>query len=145
MQFFLKWSTLWAKSHCLYFFWICFYIILSLGLIGLIYLQHVAFLSNNDPQFSQNDIYLKSKPNLIWTILNIIEFIWGFQFLKDSCNLLNYLVNFLISGSSTQYYLQKDNQNSCCLSFTRMIKFHFGSVIGGSFFNAFFNIIKFFF
>lgn len=54
------------------------------------------------------------------------------------------IVNFIISGSATQWYLQQ-SENGLCFTFTRMIKYHFGSVVGGSFLNAFFNIIDFVF
>lgn len=54
------------------------------------------------------------------------------------------LVNFIISGSATQWYLQ-EQENGLCLTFTRMIKYHFGSIVGGSFLNAFFNLIDFVF
>lgn len=64
-------------------------------LIGLIYLQYLAFLSSNEPRPYKNDLYLKLQPNILWIILNIIEFLWGFQFLKDSCKYLSYLLYLL--------------------------------------------------
>lgn len=43
---------------------------------------------------------------------------------------------------ATQWYTNSDP--NCCITFSRLLKYHFGSVVGGSFLNAFFNILDFF-
>ena len=136
VSLFLDWSTKWSKSNLLFMIWIPIFIILSLGLIALILFQHLAFISNSNPHKYPSDIYLKLKPSFIWQLLNIIEFIWGLQFLKDS-------FNFIISGASSQWYV--DKPKGVFFTFGRMVKYHWGSVAGGSFLNAFFNIIDFLF
>lgn len=42
---------------------------------------------------------------------------------------------------ATQWYTSRDS--SCCVTFKRLLVYHFGSVVGGSFLNAFFNIFNF--
>lgn len=51
------------------------------------------------------------------------------------------IVNFVISGLATQWYTNSDL--SACITFKRLLKYHFGSVVGGSFLNAFFNVVNF--
>lgn len=51
------------------------------------------------------------------------------------------LVNFIISGLATQWYT--NSEVSACITFKRLLKYHFGSVTGGSFLNAFFNVVNF--
>jgi hypothetical protein len=46
-----------------------------------------------------------------------------------------------MSGLAAQWYAKKEV--SACLTTKRLVKFHFGSVVGGSFMNAFFNIMNF--
>jgi len=53
------------------------------------------------------------------------------------------IVNFIISGSSSQWYTKQEN--GFFFTFGRLVKYHFGSVAGGSFLNTFFNFIDFFF
>jgi Plasma-membrane choline transporter len=55
---------------------------------------------------------------------------------------LPYLDNFILSGQATQWYC--DKPAGFCETFTRLLGYHFGSVVGGSFLNAFFNLIDFF-
>ena len=50
--------------------------------------------------------------------------------------------NFVLSGLATEWYC--DQAPSLCTTFSRLLRFHFGSVVGGSFLNAFFNLIDFF-
>jgi hypothetical protein len=56
--------------------------------------------------------------------------------------ILNNLDNFILSGLSSEWYCERPGD--LCSSFSRLIKYHFGSVVGGSFLNAFFNLIDFF-
>ena len=58
---------------------------MTAGLIVLCLFQHLAFLSSSEPLPTEGDLFLKLKPNTLLFVLNIIEFIWGLQFLKDSC------------------------------------------------------------
>ena len=83
---FLDWSTRFMRDHIVYFFYPFIFICLTAGLVILCLFQHLAYLSKSQPQQEQGDIYLKLSYNIPLFVLNIIEFIWGLQFLKDSCN-----------------------------------------------------------
>lgn len=57
-----------------------------------------------------------------------LQFIWGMSFLKES-------FNFCISGYATQWYYYYENQKDkigLFNSFLLLIKYHWGSVVGGS-------------
>lgn len=79
------------------FLYIPIFILLTIGLIVLCLFQYLVYSSSSDPKPQDDDIYLHIWANPVLTILNIIEFIWGMQFLKDSCNYLFISVNFIIS------------------------------------------------
>ena len=93
--------------------------------------QHAAFIS----AYATQDDPLN--PGFMG-VLNIIEFIWGLQFLRDSCKFPIYIVNFCISGATTEWYNKR--QNVCYEPFQVLVTKHWGSVVGGSFFNAFFEL-----
>ena len=82
---FLDWSSRFFKEHCLYFFFTFLFVVLTAGLIVLCLFQHIAYISHNTPKKVQGDVYLQLVPNYALFILNLIEFIWGLQFLKDAC------------------------------------------------------------
>jgi hypothetical protein len=87
MALFIDWSTRYLPNNIVFIAWIPIFIILTLGLIVLVFFQHLAFISSSEPTKTDNDIYLKLQPSFIWELLNIIEFLWGLQFLKDSCKI----------------------------------------------------------
>lgn len=63
------------------FLYIPIFMILTAGLFALFIFQHAAFSSK---QHSNRNFYDFSNPGLLgW--LNIMEFIWGLQFLRDAC------------------------------------------------------------
>lgn len=49
-----------------------------------------------------------------------------------------YVVNFIISGSSVNYYFS--TPANCCQPFNRLISYHWGSVCAGSFMTGLFAI-----
>lgn len=53
------------------------------------------------------------------------------------------LVNFIVSGNGAEWYTREGT--NCCFPLARLLKYNFGSVVGGSFLNAFFNFIDFLF
>jgi hypothetical protein len=53
------------------------------------------------------------------------------------------LVNFIVSGLAVQWYTKSDENG--CISFFRIVKNHFGSIVAGSFLNAFFGLFDFIF
>ena len=58
--------------------------LLALGLVALIVWQHCCFSS----QFASNRNFFDFNNTGFWEILNILEFIWAFQFLRDACTFL---------------------------------------------------------
>ena len=84
---FLDYATHFLSSNCIVFVYIPVFIILTIGLIVLCTFQHLAFASHYEPIPVDNDVYLRSDPITVLEILNIIEFIWGLQFLKDTCKI----------------------------------------------------------
>ena len=69
----------------------------------------------------------------------------GCNFWRIHVHYLLNLVNFIISGNATEWYVREGKTTNCCLPVSRLFKFNFGSVVGGSFLNAFFNFIDFLF
>ena len=65
-----------------------------------------------------------------------IEFFWGLAFLKES-------FNFLISGTTVYFYFK--NQLSIPFALGNFFKFHWGSVVAGSFLLDFFYIFDIFY
>lgn len=63
------------------FLYIPVYLLFTLGLIALFVFQHCAFSSRGTTSMS---FFNWANPGF-WGILNILEFIWAFQFLRDSC------------------------------------------------------------
>jgi hypothetical protein len=84
---FIDWGTKLAKEKFSYYLFTLLFIIFTVGLIVLCLFQHLAFLSHSDPSPSSGDIFLKLTTNIPLFILNFVEFIWGLQFLKDSCKI----------------------------------------------------------
>jgi hypothetical protein len=95
---FLEWSTKYLRERCLSFAYILLFIVLTFGLLVLIIFQHLAYLSHSETYVDSKDVYLQLNYNIVLLVLNIVELIWGIQFLKDSCIISYYLVNFVISG-----------------------------------------------
>lgn len=85
VSIFLDWAARFFKERCIYFFLTFVFILLTAGLIVLCLFQHLAFTSHNAPIHTTGDIYLQLVPNYVFFVLNLIEFIWGLQFLKDAC------------------------------------------------------------
>jgi len=65
------------------FAYIFIFLIFLTGFIALITFQHVAFSSKSN---SNSNFWDFTNPGLLG-VFNILEFIWGFQFLRDACNI----------------------------------------------------------
>ena len=129
---FIDYSIRCLNSHQLIFLYIPIFISLWIGLVALVVWQQCCFLSSMPLQYiSFPEGYFSIKNINIWGVLNIIEFVWGFQFLKDS-------FNFCVSGNAVEYYWYKNGKRICLNSFKNLICKHWGSVVAGSFINAFF-------
>lgn len=61
------------------------FVALTAGLITLCLFQHLSYISHNTPIKVSNSVYLQLQPIYALFVLNLIEFIWGLQFLKDTC------------------------------------------------------------
>ena len=88
VSIFLDWSTRFFKEKCAYFILTFIFVLLTAGLIILCLFQHLSYVSHNTPIHQPGDVYLQLVPNYVLFVLNLIEFIWGLQFLKDSCKSL---------------------------------------------------------
>lgn len=103
-------------------------------------LQYRSFWSFGELKFDPElDLYHKiANPtnNILLSIFQIIQLIWGTMFLKEA-------FNYIISAEAVEWYYRKP---SACTNatFTLVCK-HLGSVIACAFMNAFFGIADFIF
>ena len=126
---FLDYSVRFLSRHPSTYIYLPLHIAFMVGLVALIVWQHCCFTS----KFADSrNFWNFANANNVWEIFNILEFIWAAQFLRDS-------FNFCVSGNATDYYWRNgDKSISFLSSFTRLLCNHWGSVVGGSFLNAFF-------
>lgn len=126
---FLEYAVLYLNQHPQVYLYIPVFLILSLGLIALIVWQHCCFTS----RIGSNNDFFNLNNSGVWGIFNILELIWGIQFLRDA-------FHFCVSGNATEWYWKRDSFTNCYNPYRRLICYHWGSVVAGSFFNAFFLI-----
>jgi hypothetical protein len=88
------------------FVYLLIFLICLAGFIALITFQHVAFSSRSNKNTNFWDF---TNPGVLG-ILNILEFIWGLQFLRDACK--NHLIKstsafleLLLAGIGIKTYL----------------------------------------
>ncbi len=107
------------------FLYIPVYLLFTAGLIALITWQAACFSSawGNKIGWLHGGFF---------AVMNILEFIWGLQFLRDS-------FNFCVSGAAADWYWNP-SKASCFEPYQRLLCKNWGSVVGGSFLNAFFEI-----
>lgn len=100
-------ANIFLKETPAVFAYIPLFLILTAGLVVLFVWQYVAFGTFSDPYLKNpNDFYFSSGMSIALEILNLIELIWGLQFLRDACNFKNNLVNFVVSGNSVEWYFK---------------------------------------
>lgn len=78
----LKYSNTFLFENGLTFIYIPIFMIFSLGLCALMWFQNMAFQS----KFASNNNKWDLANSGIYSALNIIQFLWGIQFLRDACN-----------------------------------------------------------
>jgi hypothetical protein len=83
---FLNYGNVFLKENIIIFAYIPLYIVLSLGLAVLCIWQFIAFGSYNPPYINKGDLFYSSGQSIALQVLNAVEFVWGIQFLRDSCN-----------------------------------------------------------
>ena len=117
------------------FAFIPLFMLFSFGLFVLCVWQYIAFGSKGDPTWTSTNVYKEIDQHTFLQVLNFIEFVWGIQFIRDS-------FNFIISGNAVEWYFNYNNNQptSCGRPFNRLLCKNWGSVAGGSFVNAFFNL-----
>lgn len=120
---------MYLNEHKELYLYIPLFLIFSVGLVALITWQHACFIS----KFGTSHNFFNLNNSGIWGILNILELIWGFQFLRDA-------FNFIISGKFVEYYWSRSTQNNCCSSTRYLLCYNWGSVVLGSFLNGFFTL-----
>ncbi len=82
---FLYWAARFIKAKPVVLAYVPLFLLLTAGLIFLCFFQYLAFNSSSSPEEQEGDIYLQLPGNGTLTVLTLIEFIWGLQFLKDAC------------------------------------------------------------
>jgi len=106
------------------------FLLLGAGLTALTFWQALSFASSlGTPGSSIWNLFNGG----IWSILNLFQFIWGIQFLRDA-------YNFVVSGAATDWYWNRPQNTNCYNPYQRLLCKHWGSVVGGSFLNAFFGL-----
>lgn len=83
---FLTHSNNFLKDKPILFAYIPLFILFSFGLFVLCVWQFIAFGSIGDPTWQSSQVYKKIAQNYFLQVLNFIEFVWGIQFVRDSCN-----------------------------------------------------------
>lgn len=125
-EIFVDYAVHHLKSNPKTYLYIPVFILLSIGLVALITWQHFCYVSRLG---ANRNIYDYSNSGL-WGYFNLIQFWWGFHFLRDA-------FNFCVSGNTIDK-LWNAKVDYCFGSFCRLICKNWGSVVGGSFYNAFF-------
>lgn len=81
----MYYSNVFLKENLIIFAYIALFLLLSAGLVVLCIWQYIAFGTWQTPYLNPGDLFYSSGNNMFFQVLNAIEFIWGIQFLKDSC------------------------------------------------------------
>jgi len=63
------------------FFYIPFFMLLAFGLLALFIWQHCCFSS----ALGSGNNFFNFANGGFWTVLNVLQLIWGFRFLRDAC------------------------------------------------------------
>jgi hypothetical protein len=72
------------------------FLLLTAGLVVLFVWQYIAFGTFHEPFLNhKQDMYYSSGTNWPLQILNIIELIWGLQFLRDACKIFSLIQSIL--------------------------------------------------
>ncbi|MCB0368407.1 MAG: hypothetical protein KDD45_02950 [Bdellovibrionales bacterium] len=79
---FLEWARMFLHDWIAVYAYIPLFMLLMAGLIALTMFQHLAFSSHYS---YGTDLWNFTNPGVLG-VLNILEFIWAFQFLRDACN-----------------------------------------------------------
>lgn len=90
---FLHYGTRFLGKHLSNAVYLILHLIFMTGLLALFIWQYSCFASIN----SHNRNYFDFTNGGIWQIFNILEFIWGVQFLRDT-------YHFCVGGAATDYY-----------------------------------------
>jgi hypothetical protein len=83
---FLVYSNNFLKDKFVLFFYIPLFVVCSFALVVLCIWQFVAIGSANTPTWTPAQLYRHIQDNVFLLVLNIIEFIWGIQFIRDACS-----------------------------------------------------------
>ena len=78
----LEYATRFLNQNPQVFLYIPVFLLLHIGLAALIIWQHSCFSST----FQNSHNFWNFSSSGFWDILNVLEYIWGLQFLRDACN-----------------------------------------------------------
>ena len=96
---FIEHASQMMKEHCSLFLYIPIFIALTFLFCILIVFQYLAFSSNSDLTYSEDELYPKLSRNFWWMAPLVIETLWGLSFLRDACKNMFILVSFCLGGS----------------------------------------------
>ena len=108
ISIFIEHSNNFLKESYFVYLYIPLFMALTIGFLILIGWQFIAFGTANYPTFERSNVYYRSGHNIFLQVLNVIELIWGMQFLRDACSLFIFIQltllsqEMLSSGTSSQ-------------------------------------------
>ena len=82
---FLTYANMFLKENAFLFGYIPLFMVMSFGLFVLCAWQFIAFGSKNEPSWSSDRVFMQIDQNEFLQVLNGIEFVWGIQFIRDTC------------------------------------------------------------
>lgn len=132
---FLDYSTRMLRQNWFLLAMVLLFLLLSFGLVALTIFEYLAFSSRPAPILEKDDIYWNAQPVNFGIILVLVQFIWGLSFLRDACTACLIPVNYIISGYTVRWYFVQ-SRVECYTPWSRLLRFNFGTVVGGSFLNA---------
>jgi hypothetical protein len=133
---FLYHATQVVRSNCNIMFYIPLFIIFAVGLLALSFFEIGSFWSMATPSVGKSGPFLEvaGADYTYLTVLALIQLWWGMSFLKE-------YYSFCVAGNAIQWYFGKNYlDNRPYVHFCRALKYHFGSIVAGSFMVGFFGI-----
>lgn len=106
----LEYATKFLDQNTHTFLYLPFFIIFHIGLVLLVVFQHFSFSSH---QFTAIPNLGNFNFRLVLEILNLIEYLWGLQFLKDACKLLIQFRQLLCEWKRCRLVLDRKEQLLC--------------------------------
>ena len=120
-----------------------FLLIMALFLFGVA-MELRSLWSSSGVSFSQSQVFWQftGGSTTFWTILVVVQLVWGLAFIKES-------FNFCISGNTAEWYFSRMDEGASAASKLLPAKYlllrHLGSVVASSFMSGWFTIADYIF